>query len=202
LSFHPSSFSFRIAPIPLPQPSIGLLNEEKRRLLVLSTLSSPPLTRHLFLARVGGRGDGDGRAGSSAGNSGDSPARAGRGVLGTVVAGGGVGRDGGRDLGDLTVGDLAVATDTFRGRIDGDGDGSGGGGDGGLEEGRAVGLAAADGQETRAGTGDLTVAVVTAALALLEDRAENEAGEGKYDGGLHFDGLGWRVFGRDDRLRS
>jgi hypothetical protein len=63
---------------------------------------------------------------------------------------------------------------------------SGGGDDGGLEAG-AVGLALGEGQEAVAGTGDLTVAVVASAGALLEDRAQGKGGEREDDGGLHFE---------------
>ena len=49
----------------------------------------------------------------------------------------------------------------------------GGGGDDGQLEAGAVGLALSDGQEAGAGTGDLTVAVVASAGALLEHRAGN-----------------------------
>lgn len=63
----------------------------------------------------------------------------------------------------------------------------------------AVGLARGDGQETGAGTGDLAVAVVSRALALLNEASHGGGDEGQDDGGLHVDGwtswIGWRLGG-------
>lgn len=63
-------------------------------------------------------------------------------------------------------------------------------GDGGAHEAGAVGLALGDGEEAGAGTGDLAVAVVAGAGALLKDGTQGQGGEGQDDGDLHLDGFG------------
>jgi hypothetical protein len=152
------------------------------------------MLRLQVLAVVLGDGGGDGGGGRRGGGDGggDTPARADGGVAdGVAAAGGGVGGEGGRDLGGLASLDVDVAPELGGGiAVDGDGDGDGGSlrGDGGLLEAGAVGLAGLDGQETLAGTGDLTGAVVGGAGTLVEGASHDGGSKGEDGGDLHLDG--------------
>lgn len=59
------------------------------------------------------------------------------------------------------------------------------GNDGLGHEAGAVCLAGCDGQETSSGPGDLSLAVVTRALSLLDECGKANGSKGKDDGGLH-----------------
>ena len=78
------------------------------------------------LAVVDGGGDSDGRSRSGGDRAGDTEARAGRGVLLSAGADGGVGGDGGRDLSSLADLKSEVALDNSGGGllVNGDGDGA------------------------------------------------------------------------------
>lgn len=58
----------------------------------------------------------------------------------------------------------------------------------------AVGLARSDGQQTGAGAGDLTSAVVGVASTLLEASGQGGGGERQNNGGLHLDCLELRRY--------
>lgn len=86
------------------------------------------MSRLQVLAVVSGDSDGDGAGGlgSSAGGSGDTPARASRGVAGGAVAARGVGGNSGGLDGGSTVVEGAIALELGRLiRVDGHGNGSG-----------------------------------------------------------------------------